>query len=250
MSTAQQKWTPPTTERDARVELAAAYRMAFDQNWTDLGATHFSLAVPGEDAYLMLELGLFFNEVTASNLVKIGVDGEIRSGRDGAMVNRAGVTIHSAIHARRPDVRAALHTHTTAGVAVSNHPDGLLPLSQHAQRFYEGHGVHEYEGVALDENEGPRLAEDIADHELLLLRNHGLLAVGPDMPQAFSALYYAEVASAMQVATLSTTPEPVFPPHEVCAHTRKQFDASAGYTYRDWMGVLRQVERNHPGFDD
>jgi len=250
MTTEQKLWNAPQTERDARVELAAAYRMAHDLGWTDLGATHFSLAVPGEDAYLMLEFGLFFNEVTASNLVKIGVDGEIRSGRPGAMVNRAGVTIHSAIHERRPDVRAALHTHTPAGVAVTNHPDGMLPLSQHAQRFYEGHGVHEYEGVALDENEGPRLAEDIGDHELLLLRNHGLLAVGPDMPQAFSALYYAEMAAAMQVATLSTTTDPVLPPHEVSAHTRKQFDASAGYTYRDWMGVVRQVERNHPGFDD
>lgn len=242
-------WTRPETERDARVELAAAYRMAHDCGWTDLGATHFSLAVPGEDAYLMLELGLFFDEVTASNLVKVGVDGVVRDAPDGALVNPAGVTIHSAIHARRPDVHAALHTHTAAGVAVSCHPDGMLPISQHSQRFYERHGIHSYEGVALDEDEGPRLAEDIADFELLLLRNHGLLAVGTSMPEAFSALYYAEKAAEIQVATLSSVREPVLPPHEVCAHTRKQFDAGRGYTYRDWMGVVRQVERNHPGFD-
>ncbi|MGI9604581.1 MAG: class II aldolase/adducin family protein [Acidimicrobiales bacterium] len=248
-----ERWSAPSTEREARIELAAAYRMAHDLGWTDLGATHFSLAVPGEpDAYLMLRAGLFFDEVTASNLVKVSVDGDVRDHGDVALalVNPAGVTIHSAVHEGRPDVQSVMHTHSPAGVAVSCHPDAMLPLSQHSMRFYEGHGIHGYEGVALDEDEGPRLALDLGDHELLVLRNHGLLTVGCDVPSAFSALYYAEMAAEMQVAALAGTHEPVTPPHDVCAHTRKQFDASSGYMYRDWQGVLRHVRRNHPDFAD
>jgi ribulose-5-phosphate 4-epimerase/fuculose-1-phosphate aldolase len=244
-----QRWTMPENEREARIELAAAYRMASDLGWTDLGATHFSLRVPGEpDAYLLLQEGLFFDEVTASNLVKLGLDGSVRS--DGATVNPAGVTIHAALLAGRPHLHSVMHTHTSAGVAVSNHPDGLLPLSQHAMRFYEGFGQHAYEGVALDDDEGPRLVEHLGDHELLLLQNHGLLTAGPSVPVAFSALYYAEMSCQMQVATLSSSTDPVIPDHETCAHTRKQYSAGNGYMYRDWSGILRQIERNHPGFDE
>ncbi len=249
-SASESTWSSPTTEAEARVELAAAYRMAASLGWTDLGATHFSTAVPGEDAYLMIEWGLFFDEVTASNLVKVGPDGRIISGRSGSQVNPAGVTIHSALHESCPQVNAVLHTHTPAGVAVANHPAGLLPLSQHAVRFYEGHGVHDYEGVALDDNEGPRLASDLGGHELMLLRNHGLLAVGNDLPSAFSALYYAETACQMQVASLSSTPDPVMPPPVVCKHARSQYDAGKGYVYRDWLGVLRFVQRAAPDFAD
>ena len=249
--TSGHQWSAPTTERAARIELAAAYRMVHELGWTDLGATHLSAAVPGEPgSWLMIEFGLFFDEVTASNLVKLDHEGTILASRPGAVVNPAGVTIHAALHAARPDITSVMHTHTPAGLAVSCHPEGLLPLSQHALRFYDCHGAHDYEGVALDGNEGPRLAADLGDGELLLLRNHGLLAVGPSVPEAFSALYYAEVAAQMQVATLSSTADPVLPDPEVCAHTRKQYDASVGYCYRDWLGVLRQVGRNHPGFDE
>ncbi|MFT7474321.1 MAG: ribulose-5-phosphate 4-epimerase/fuculose-1-phosphate aldolase [Verrucomicrobiales bacterium] len=177
-----QPWTMPENERDARIELAAAYRMASDLGWTDLCATHFSLRVPGEpDAYLLLQEGLFFEEVTASNLVKLGLDGSVRT--DGATVNPAGVTIHAALLAGKPHLQSVMHTN--AGVAVANNRHGLLPLSQHAMRFYEGFGQHRYEGVALDDDEGPRLVEHLGDHELLL----------------------------MQVATLSSTTDPVTPDH-------------------------------------
>ncbi|MEM7092423.1 MAG: class II aldolase/adducin family protein [Actinomycetota bacterium] len=247
-------WTPPTNERDARVELAAAYRMVHDQGWTDLGATHLSAAVPGEDAYLMLRSGLLFDEVTASNLVKIGDDGEIRepgcgTGAEPVEVNPAGVTIHSALHAARPGIGSVMHTHTVAGVAVANHPDGVLPLSQHAMRFWRCHGTHDYEGIALDGAEGPRLAADLGDGELLLLRNHGLLTVGPDVPSAFSALYYAEFSCRIQLASFAdpSTP-PVVPDRETCDRTRAQYEASDGYCYRDWMAVLRRLEARHPDF--
>lgn len=245
-------WTAPATERDARIELAAAYRMVHDLGWTDLGATHLSAAVPGEDAYLMLRSGLMFDEVTASNLVKIGDDGQVRSTQpEGAIeVNPAGVTIHSALHAARPDIASVMHTHTVAGMAVSTHPDGVLPLSQHALRFAGCHGTHAYEGIALDDAEGPRLAADLGDAELLLLRNHGLLTVGPDVPSALSALYYAEVSCQVQVAALSAGRDPVLPDDVAIKTAREQYDASRGYMYRDWMALLRTVERKHPDFAD
>ena len=242
------RWIEPATEAEARRELAAAYRAVDDLGWTDLAGTHLSCAVPGEDAYLVLAWGQFFSEVTASSLVKVGFDGTARTA--GAELNPAGTTIHAGLYRALPRVRAILHTHTNAGVAASCHPDGLLPLSQHALRFYDAHGVHAYEGVALDDDEGPRLARDLGDHELLLLRNHGLLTVGADLPSAVSALYYAEIAAQMQLATLSSTADPVRPDHETCQLTQKQYRASSGYIYRDWLGMVRQVERTHAGFDD
>lgn len=249
------QWSAPTTERDARIELAAAYRMVHDLGWTDLGATHLSAAVPGEDAYLMLQSGLMFHEVTASNLIKIGDDGEIRSaggsvtGTAGEIeVNPAGITIHTALHTARPDIGSVMHTHTVAGMAVSAHPEGVLPLSQHSLRFWGCHGTHDYEGIALDDAEGPRLAADLGAGELLLLRNHGLLTVGPDVPSALSALYYAEVSCQVQVAALSSTSQPVLPSDEACKTARQQYEASLGYMYRDWMALLRTVEAKHPDF--
>lgn len=249
------QWEPPTTERQARIELAIAYRMVHDLGWTDLGATHLSCAVPGEHAYLMLAWGLMFDEVTASNLVKISDDGSILDAPAGTQVNPAGVTIHSALHAARPDIGAVMHTHTAAGLAVSCHPQGLLPLSQHALRYWAGgglpgHGTHDYEGIALDHAEGPRLAADLGDAELLLLRNHGLLTVGRDLPSAFSALYYAEVSCQMQVATLSQGIEPVLPDEQACLTAREQYDDSLGYMYRDWLAIKRTVERRHPDVTD
>ena len=246
------KWSAPTTERDARVELAAAYRMVHDLGWTDLGATHLSAAVPGEDAYLMLQSGLMFHEVTATNLVKIGDDGEIQGPSDDIEVNPAGVTIHTALHAARPDIGSVMHTHTVAGMAVSTHPDGVLPLTQHSLRFWGCHGTHDYEGIALDDAEGPRLAADLGDGELLLLRNHGLLTVGPDVPSALSALYYAEISCQAQVATLASAAAsqspPVMPSDEACRTAREQYESSLGYMYRDWMALLRTVEAGHPDF--
>lgn len=242
------RWTPPETERDARIELAAAYRMISDLGWTDLGATHLSTRVPGEpDAYLLLAFGLFFDEVTASNLVKVGTDGAVRE--SDAEVNPAGVTIHSALLDARPDLVSVMHTHTPSGIGVSCHPDGLLPLSQHAMRFFEHQGVHPYEGIALDDVEGPRLVTDLGEHELLILQNHGLLTVGPTVPQAFSALYYAEISAQIQIAALGGNREPVVPDPEVSRHSHAQY-AGIGYQFRDWMGVLRHVDRRHPGFDE
>lgn len=248
-SLSRDPWQPPTTEQEARVELAIAYRAAAMFGWTDLGSTHFSARVPGEpDAYLMLQRGCFFHEVTASNLVKVGFDGELRSESTGAPqpeLNRAGVAIHGSLHAGRADLGAVMHTHSAAGIAVACHPDGLLGLSQHALRFYARQGVHPFEGIA-DDDEGPRLIEHLGDNELLLLPNHGIITVGSSVPTAFSALYYAETSAQIQVAVLSSTETPVVPPDDVCEHTAKQYEAWDGYQYQDWMGIVRLVERDHP----
>ena len=242
-----ERWTAPTTEWEARVELAAAYRYAYELGWHDLGATHFSARVPGEpNAYLILAEGLFFNEVTASNLVKLGVDGS--SPQDGVSVNPAGVTIHASLLGGKPEINSVMHTHTVAGVAVCNDRHGLLHISQHALRFYDDFGRHQYEGIALDDEEGPRLIEHLGDHELLHLENHGLLTAGTTVPQAFSAMYYAEIACQMQVATLSATDNPVFVLKKQARFTKQQHDDSHGYMYRDWMAILRQVERTHPDY--
>lgn len=241
---AEEHWTPPATERDARLELAIAYRAAALYGWTDLGATHFSCRVPGEpDAYLMLRSGSFFDEVTASDLIKVGMDGRVRG--PGA-ANPAATTIHGALLNERVGLGSVMHTHTTAGVAVCCNPAGLLPLSQHALRFWGRQGRHRYEGVALEADEGPRLVADLADFELLLLENHGLLTVGPNVPAAFSALYYAETSCRMQVDTLASVQNPILVSDDVCARTAKQYEASDGYMYRDWLGIRRQVLREVP----
>jgi ribulose-5-phosphate 4-epimerase/fuculose-1-phosphate aldolase len=237
------EWSPPETELAARVELAAAYQIAARLDWTDLGATHFSMRVPGEeDAFLILPSGAFFEEVTPENLVKVGIDGQVRD-ETNSRLNPAGITIHTAILGGNDEVNAVLHTHTRAGVAVANHPDGLLPLSQHALRFFENQGTHAYEGIALDDDEGPRLVEALGDHELLLLRNHGLLTAGRDIPRAFSAMYYAETACRMQVDTLASVPEPITPDEATCRHTAQQFAKVGGFAYQDWLGLVRRGVR-------
>ena len=138
-----------------------------------------------------------------------------------------------------------MHTHTAAGIAVACHPNGLLGLSQHALRFFARQGVHAFEGIA-DDDQGPRLIEHLADNELLLLPNHGLITVGSSGPTAFSALYYAETSAEIQVAVLSSTDSPVIPTDDVCEQTAKQYEAWDGYQYQDWMGIVRMVERDHP----
>lgn len=237
-------WVAPVTEADARTELAAAYRMISELGWTDLGATHLSLRVPDEpDAYLLIQWGLFFDEVTADNLVKVGFDGQVRSHDGDREVNPAAVTIHGGLLGARSDLHAVVHTHTRAGIAATCHPEGLLPLSQHALRFWARQGRHRYEGIALDDDEGPRLAADLGDNELLLLDNHGLLTVGSNMPEAFSAMYYAEFSAQVQVDVLAATQNPILVSEDECEVVAAQYEASSGYMYRDWMGLRRLLAR-------
>jgi ribulose-5-phosphate 4-epimerase/fuculose-1-phosphate aldolase len=138
--------------------------------------------------------------VRASNLVKVDESGEILSDPTGVGINAAGFVIHSAVHMGRPDVRCVMHTHTAAGMAVSTHPEGLLPITQHAMRFHERIASHPYEGIAIDLAERERLVKDLGDHNAMILENHGLLTCGRTVAEAFGTMYYLERACQAQVA--------------------------------------------------
>ncbi|NML46738.1 class II aldolase/adducin family protein [Ramlibacter sp. G-1-2-2] len=195
---------PTQEEHRARIELAAAYRVAARLRFTDHLATHFSVRVPGPDEHFLINpYGLTFDEVRASNLVKVDVGGEVVDDPTGLGINRAGFVIHSALHRARPDVHCVLHTHTAAGIGVAAQEDGLLMASQHAMLFHGHLAYHEYEGVATDLDEQQRLVRDLGANDAMILRNHGLLTCGPTVAHAFTLLYYLERACAAQIAAQS-----------------------------------------------
>ena len=176
-NTVRSRVTPE--EWDVRVKLAAAYRLAALYKWTDHIYTHFSARVPGpEEHFLINAFGLLFDEISASNLVKVDLDGTLVDDPTGLGINYAGYVIHSAIHGARHDLQAVLHTHTRDGIAVSAQKSGLLPISQHSIGFSGRVAYHGYEGIALDLDERERLVADLGDKSVMILRNHGLLTAG------------------------------------------------------------------------
>lgn len=240
-------------EWEIRVHLAAAYRAVAMYGWDDLVFTHLSARVPGpEHHFLINPYGMLFEEVTASSLVKIDLDGKIVV-NTGYPVNAAGFTIHSAVHEAREDAICVMHLHTVAGTAVSAQEHGLLPLNQTALLVREQIAYHEYEGVALDINERPRLVADLGDKPLMLLWNHGTLALGKSVAQAFTAMYYLERACEMQVATLAGNPKLHYAPHEVAEKTASQ-GAGPGLAMAGdmlvWPAILRKLDRMDPSFRD
>jgi ribulose-5-phosphate 4-epimerase/fuculose-1-phosphate aldolase len=185
-----------------RVDLAAAYRLAALYGWDDGLATHFSARVPGEETFLINPYGLFFAEVTASNLVKIDLDGNVLAPTRWE-VNRAGFVIHGAIHEALADAMCVMHLHTQNGVAVSCLEEGLLPLSQAAMLISDRVAYHSYEGVALDEDERPRLIRDLGEARTMILRNHGTLTVGSSVAAAFHRMFALERACDIQMRILA-----------------------------------------------
>ena len=234
-----------------RVDLAACYRLVASFGWEDLILTHISARVPGtEDQFLINPYGVYFDEITASSLVKIDLQG--RKVDDSPFpVNAAGFVIHSAIHAARHDARCVLHTHTINGVAVSAQRDGLLPISQHASFVLASVGYHDYEGVALHDDEKPRLVADLGDKMSLILRNHGLLTVGPTVAEAFVAMYYLETACAIQVRAQAGGVELISVGKDVLDRVA-QLVASprpgGGRGALIWPGLLRRLERRDPTY--
>jgi ribulose-5-phosphate 4-epimerase/fuculose-1-phosphate aldolase len=236
------------TEWAIRCDLAALYRLVAHHRWTDFIYTHLSARLPGpEHHFLINKFGVNFDRMRASDLVKIDVDGNVVEEGDTSSrtVNAAGFTIHSAIHMARPDLMCVIHTHTSAGIAVSAMKEGLLPLSQHAQKFYGRIGYHDYEGIALDLAERDRLVKDLGTHKAMILRNHGLLVGGTSISEAFHMIYMLERACAAQVAALSQGREIVLPPHEVCQHTSDQFhrfESDIAHYDMVWNAALRLIE--------
>lgn len=192
------------TERRARIDLAACYRLVALHDMDDLFSTHISARVPeASDQFLINPFGLLFRQVTASNLVKVDLAGTILDDTEHD-INEAGFVIHSAVHAARPDVVCVLHTHTIAGMAVSCLEEGLVPLQQKNMQFHGRIGYHDYEGLADDPAERERLARDLGPHDAMILRNHGLLTCASSVRGAFRAMLNLEKACRVQLAAMAT----------------------------------------------
>jgi ribulose-5-phosphate 4-epimerase/fuculose-1-phosphate aldolase len=241
-------------EWQIRCDLAALYRLVAHHRWTDFIYTHISARLPGPDHHFLInKYGVNFQHMRASDLVKIDIDGNIvdqQQGLSSRDVNAAGFTIHSAIHMAREDLMCVVHTHTPAGIAVSAQKDGLLPLSQHACKFYGRLAYHGYEGIALDLDERERLVADLGQHKAMILRNHGLLVGGTSIAEAFLYIYMLERACAAQVDALSGGREVILPPPEVCAHTAEQFrkGETPEHYAMVWDAALRLIEDGKPDY--
>jgi ribulose-5-phosphate 4-epimerase/fuculose-1-phosphate aldolase len=249
LSTAASEARYSQAEWETRVQLAACYRLIARYKMTDLIYTHISARIPGhEDQFLLNPYGLMFNEVTASNLVKIDLEGNLLE-NNGFRVNSAGFTIHSAIHAARHDVACVLHTHTKAGFAVSCQKQGLLPLNQISLQFHNRLAYHDYEGIALDLDERPRLVADLGDKYAMMLRNHGLLTAGRTIPEAFSLMYYLEKACEIQVAALAGGAELIYPSPEVCERTARQYEMDQHpIGDNEWAAHIRALDREDTSY--
>jgi ribulose-5-phosphate 4-epimerase/fuculose-1-phosphate aldolase len=240
-------------EWQIRCDLAALYRLVAYYRWTDFIYTHLSARLPGPDHHFLInKYGVNFQEMRASDLVKIDLHGNVVEAGDisSKRVNAAGFTIHSAIHMARPDLMCVVHTHTAAGIAVSAQKDGLLPISQHALKFYGRLAYHGYEGIALDLDERERLVADLGQHKAMILRNHGLLVGGTSIAEAFHMIYMLERACAAQVAALSGGQEIVLPPESVRVHTAEQFRKGENDEHYAmvWDAALRLIEDGRPSY--
>ncbi|HEX3758496.1 MAG TPA: class II aldolase/adducin family protein [Kofleriaceae bacterium] len=237
-------------EWQLRVDLAACYRLVAQFGWSDLIFTHISARLPGpEHHFLINPYGMLFDEITASSLVKIDLEGKkvMASPYD---INPAGFTIHSAIHAGRDDARCVLHTHSVNGVAVSAQKAGVLPISQQSTFVLASLGYHDYEGVALNPDEKPRLVRDLGDKQFLMLRNHGLLTVGATIADAFVAMYTFEAACMIQVRAQAGGELVRVDPRiiEGVMTTRRAATQGVGPGALAWPGLVRKLDRIDPSF--
>ncbi|WP_265920242.1 class II aldolase/adducin family protein [Cupriavidus nantongensis] len=239
-------------EWQTRVDLAAAYRLVALYGWDDLVFTHLSARIPGTESFLINPYGMMFDEITASSLVKIDLAGN-KLAPSPYDINPAGFTIHSAVHAARADAGCVMHTHSLNGIAVSAQAEGLLPLSQQSQFILPALAYHDYEGIAVNADEKPRLVRDLGGKHVMLLRNHGLLALGTTIADAFVALYFAEAACAIQVRAQAGGGAL----RPISGDIQQGIAAQARVTTLDlgpdrlvWPGLLRRLDRRNPGYAD
>jgi|TARA_R110001583_G_scaffold42513_2_gene135238 ribulose-5-phosphate 4-epimerase/fuculose-1-phosphate aldolase len=239
-------------EWQLRVDLAAAYRLVAMFGWDDLVFTHITARIPGpEHHFLINPYGMMFEEITASSLVKIDLQGN-KVADSPYPVNPAGFTIHSAIHQAREDAQCVMHTHSLNGVAVSAQREGVLPLSQQATLVLASLGYHDYEGIALNEEEKPRLVADLADNTFLMLRNHGLLTVGATPADAFLSMYIFEASCMIQVKALAGNREliPIDPAIVDGVKEAAKIVTGGLFGGLAWPGLLRKLDRQNPGYAD
>lgn len=236
-------------EWQARVDLAAAYRLVALYGWDDLIFTHITVKIPNTEHFLINPYGMMFEEITASSLVKINVAGE-KVMDSPYPINPAGFTIHSCIHGAREDAQCVMHTHSINGVAVSAQKNGVLPLSQQAYFVLSSLAYHDYEGVALLEDEKPRLLADLGAKNFLMLRNHGLLTVGKSVAEAFLAMYIFEAACMVQVRAQSGGNELTHIPEKILAMASQQMaQVTLGMGGAlAWPALLRKLDRKNSGY--
>ena len=226
-------------EWQARCELAATYRLVAHHGWTHLVNNHISLRVPGTtDQFLINPYGLLYEQMTASSMIKIDVNGN-RLEDSPYEVNRAGFVIHSAIHMARFDLHCVLHTHTVAGQAVSALDCGLLPLNQGSLRFYKRVGYHDHEGVSRELDERDRLVKDLGPHKVMILRNHGLLTAGVNCAEAFNLMYHLEKSCQTQMQVLASNQKYSIAPEEVLEKSARVFhEGNKPLGQRDWPALM------------
>jgi ribulose-5-phosphate 4-epimerase/fuculose-1-phosphate aldolase len=233
-------------EWQARVDLAACYRLIDKYGMADLIYNHITARIPGSSDHLLINLyGMLYKEITASSLVKIDVEGDIIWKPDTDYgINKSGYVIHGAIHKARPEVQCVLHTHTRAGMAVSAMQCGLLPLSQTSMRFVGHIGYHDYEGPAVNLEERERIVDDLGPHDALIMRNHGLLTCGATIQQAFNTMYQLELSCRSQVDAMAARTELTMPGENVLAHTAHMYQPGTRRPYGvlEWPAMLRFLE--------
>jgi ribulose-5-phosphate 4-epimerase/fuculose-1-phosphate aldolase len=234
-------------EWKTRVNLAACYRLVRRNGWNSGIYNHVSARVPGEpDSFLIKAHALMWDEVTASNLIKVDMHDELD---ERSYVNRPGFVLHSAVLRARDDANAVVHIHPPACVAVSASTDGLLPLCQDAVRFHGRLAYHDYEGITEDAEERSRIIANLGDKPAMLMRNHGATTLGRTIREAYVLMACLVSACEIQLRLLATGQQPVLPSPEVCARTAKQLTAhEAGRGQDDWPGFLRQLDREDPSY--
>jgi ribulose-5-phosphate 4-epimerase/fuculose-1-phosphate aldolase len=236
-------------EWEARVDLAAVYRLLAHYGWDDVIYNHSSMRVPGEPRmFLMKKHELLYTEVTASNLVKVNMDEDLdeKSG-----VNRPGFTLHGGVLGARADVNCAVHVHTENGVALSGLKHGLRMISQQALRFYKRVGYHKYEGITEDFDERARINKDLGQNRALILQHHGMLTVGKTAREAFVLMKYLLAAAEIQLTMEATGGELLEVPADVCAKTAEQFQHhDSGRGSSDWPAYLRMLDTIDSSYRD
>lgn len=240
-------------EWQTRVDLAACYRLMARYGMTDMIYNHITARIPGTDHLLINAFGYLYTEVCASNLITIDLEGNVIFAPPDAFdygLNEAGVVIHTAVHQVRHDVQCVIHSHTRAGMAVSAMNDGLLPLTQTAMRFYDRCAYHDYEGPAIDPDEQVRLTEDLGNKPVMILRNHGLLATGATIAEAFNAHYWLEMACKAQVDAMAGGVALTTPSAQICEKTASLYDPHTRRPFGllEWPALLRDLDRTDPSY--
>ncbi len=238
-------------EWQIRVDLAACYRLMVMHGWDDLIHTHISARIAGTEYFLINAFGLTFDEITASNLVKIDIDGNVIDQDCPFTINPAGFTIHSAVHEARHDDICAMHVHTNETVAVASLKEGLLPLSQYSMFALASMSYHDYEGLAVNADEKLRLQNDLGTNNFMLLRNHGALTMGKTIGDAFMHMYDLIRACQVQLQVMASGMEPIYAPQSIIDGIKAQASiVHSGETggQKAWPAMLRRVYKKYPGF--